>query len=154
MLYHRNDSTEPYRYVYLFEFNVGREIIDSIKSFAEKSKIGNDIKNDSIINAEQLHNYLALNKHLTLKNTSKGKNLSVVPYFENVYLDYEDEIFKREELFNLNNIDGLSKEIETYILGGNNQISINNLTEFKDNDHSKGIMINSEKNIIIYWTIC
>lgn len=150
---YKNDSFGLLSYFYLFEFNLEKHVLDSIKSFANENKLkllNYKIENDSIINTNQLNSFLRA-------GMLQKKKLIIIPYFENVFPDHKEDLFKNVELFNIDNKNGLSNEFITYIIDSEfkkeGRTSNNNATKLNDSDYSKGITMNDKNRIAIFWTI-
>lgn len=139
-LSYKNNSSEPLNYIYLFEFNVEKKIIDSIISSNQKNgRVLMDLRFDTksiILNFNQLKE----------RNLSINNNEMLIPYFSDEKPANKEDIIKKDEMYNPTAKDGLVDNFKTYIVDYSYDDKIN----YK---YSKGVSIYSEKKIVIYWTI-
>lgn len=139
-LSYKNNSSEPFNYIYLFEFNVEKKVIDSIISSNQKNRgvlIDSNFSTKSIIlNTNQLKE----------RNLRIDNNEMVIPYFSDEEPENKEDIIKKEEIYNLTTKGGLVDKFKTYIIDYKYDDKMNH-------KYSKGVSIYSEKNTIVYWTI-
>ena len=139
-LSYKNNSSEPFNYIYLFEFNVEKKVIDSIISSNQKNGgvlIDSHFSPKSIIlNTNQLKE----------KDLRIGNNEMLIPYFSDEEPENKEDIIKKEEIYNLTTKSGLVDEFKTYIIDYSYDDKMNH-------KYSKGVSIYSEKNIVVCWTI-
>lgn len=139
-LSYKNDLSEPFNYIYLFEFNVEKKIIDSIVSSNQKNRgvlIDSNIRSKSnILNTNQLKE----------RNLRIGINEMLIPYFSDGESTNKENVIKKEEMYNSTTKNGLVDKFQTHIIDYSYDDKMNH-------KYSKGVSIYSEKRIVVYWTI-
>ncbi|MGN7709418.1 hypothetical protein KYG33_19315 [Chryseobacterium sp. D764] len=139
-LSYKNNSSEPFNYIYLFDFNVEKKVVDSITSSTQRN-------GGILIDANFSTKSIVLNTNQLKKiNLRINNNEMLVPYFSDENSENKEDIIKKEDMYSLTTKDGLVDKFKTYIIDYNYDDKINH-------KYSKGVSIYSEKKIVIYWTI-
>ncbi len=139
-LSYKNNSSEPFNYIYLFDFNVEKKIVDSIIFSNQKNR-------RTLIDANFSTKSIILNTNqLKERNLRISNNEMLIPYFSDKNSENKEEVIKKEEIYSSTTKDGLVDKFKTFIIDYNYDDKINH-------KYSKGVSIYSEKKIVIYWTI-
>lgn len=143
-LYPNLDSTKGFVSVILFEFNVDKNRIDSLKNKLQERKVTLSDSNLLVIGSN---------------SSVYDENKIPIPYFERQDFSHKENTLSSNDVYSNNTEHGLTREFEFYTLEYQSGKYWNGLNQEKpeilkfQDGYAKGISINLKKQILVYWTL-